>query len=139
MRICAVLTVLALAAPPALAEGDLAVKATELEELVLGSGNTGYGISQTKYDLVTGQAYTLTLKAEGYKECTWEAPEFMESIWLRKIEAGEVELKAAHLSEIAFEGEGEAELYFVPIRPGNFTWRCRGLEKRGMTGTFVVK
>ena len=78
-------------------------------------------------------------KSTGAKECAWEAPEFANTIWLRKVEAGDVEIKASHLTEIEFEREGEAEIFFVPIRPGSFPWRCRGLEGKGMAGAFVVK
>jgi uncharacterized cupredoxin-like copper-binding protein len=120
-------------------EGDLSLKVTELDELVLGIGEAGFGVSKKTYDLVTGKAYSLKIKSTGAKECAWEAPEFANTIWLRKVEAGDVEIKASHLTEIEFEREGEAEIFFVPIRPGNFPWRCRGLEGKGMTGAFVVK
>jgi hypothetical protein len=121
------------------AEGDLSLRVAKLDELLLGSGEAGFGVSRTSYDLVTGKAYSLKIKSTGAKECAWEAPEFANAIWLRKIEAGEVEIKVSHLREIEFEREGEAEIYFVPIRPGSFPWRCRGLEGKGMAGAFVVK
>ncbi len=121
------------------AEGDLALKVTKLDDLVLGTGEAGFGVSRKSYDLVTGKAYSLMIKSTGAKECAWEAPEFANTIWLRKVEAGEVEIKAAYLTELEFEREGEAEIFFVPIRPGKFPWRCRGLEGKGMAGTFAVK
>jgi hypothetical protein len=34
----------------------------------------------------------------------------------------------------AARAEGE-----VPIRLGNFPWRCRGLEGKGMAGAFAIK
>ena len=128
-----------LCAAGAQAEGDLSLKVTKLDELVLGTGDAGFGVSNKSYDLVTGRAYSLMIKSTGAQECAWEAPEFANTIWLRKIEAGDVEIKASHLTEIEFEREGEAEIFFVPIRPGKFTWRCRGLEGKGMTGAFAVK
>lgn len=130
---------LSLAISPAFAEGDLGLRPTELEDLVVGLGDAGFGVSQKSYELVTGRAYSLTIKSTGNKECAWEAPEFANTIWLRKVEAGEVEIKATHLYELEFEGEGEAEIFFVPIRPGTYAWRCRGLEAQGLAGTFVVK
>jgi hypothetical protein len=128
-----------LCAGAARSEGDLSLKVTKLDELVLGTGEAGYGVSKKSYNLVTGKAYSLKIKSTGAKECAWEAPEFSNTIWLRKVEAGDVEIKASHLTEIEFEREGEAEIFFVPIRPGNFPWRCRGLEGKGMTGAFAVK
>ena len=138
-RIWAIALGLALCGSSARAEGDLAVKVTKLDDLVLGTGEAGFGVSQKNYDLVTGKAYSLMIKSTGAKECAWEAPEFAKTIWLRKVEAGEVEIKASHLTELEFEREGEAAIFFVPIRPGNFPWRCRGLEGKGMSGAFVVK
>ena len=129
----------ALCAGAARGEGDLSLKVTKLDELVLGTGEAGFGVSTKSYNLVTGKAYSLKIKSTGAKECAWEAPEFSNTIWLRKVEAGDVEIKASHLTEIEFEREGEAEIFFVPIRPGNFPWRCRGLEGKGMTGTFAIK
>ena len=133
------LLALGLWAGAAMAEGDLTLKATALDELVLGTGDAGFGVSKTNYDLVTGKAYSLKIKSTGQKECAWEAPDFAKAIFLRKVEAGDVEIKAVHLTELEFEKEAEAEIFFVPIRPGRFAWRCRGLEGRGMTGAFVVK
>src|SRR5262245_59636877 len=121
------------------AEGYLAQKPERLPDLVLGLGETGYGVSQKDYALVTGKAYRLKLKSTGQKECAWVAPDFANYIWLRKVEVGHVEIKASHVYEIEMEREGEAEIFFVPIRPGEYPWSCRGLEGKGMAGKFVVK
>jgi hypothetical protein len=121
------------------AEGYLAQKPERLPDLVLGMGETGYGVSQKDYALVTGKAYRLKLKSAGQKECAWEAPTFANYIWLRKIEVNNVEIKASHVYEIEMEREGEVEIFFVPIRPGEYAWACRGLEAKGMAGKFIVK
>jgi len=130
---------LALAPAPALAEGYLAQKAEKLPDMVLGTGEAGYGVSQKDFALVTGKAYRLKIKSTGQKECAWQAPEFVNFIWLRKIEVNKVEIKASHVYEIEMEREAEAEMFFVPIRPGEYAWGCRGLESKGMAGRFVVK
>jgi hypothetical protein len=121
------------------AEGDLALKPEKLPDLELGLGESGYGVSRKDYALVTGKAYRLKLKSTGQKECAWAAPEFSNYIWLRKIEVNSVEIKASNVYEIEMEREGEAELFFVPIRPGEYAWGCRGLEGKGMAGKFIVK
>jgi hypothetical protein len=121
------------------AEGYLALKPEKLPDLELGLGESGYGVSQKDYALVTGKAYRLKLKSTGQKECAWAAPELSNYIWLRKVEVGGVEIKATSVYEIEMEREGEAELFFVPIRPGEYAWGCRGLEGKGMTGKFTVK
>ena len=120
------------------AEGDLGVRGTRME-LVVGTGESGFGVSQKNFELVTGRLYQLKIKATGAKECAWEAPQLAATIWLRKVEAGNVEIKAPTLTELEFERESEAEIFFVPIRTGTFLWRCRGMETRGMAGSFIVK
>jgi hypothetical protein len=37
-----------------------------------------------------------------------------------------VEIKATHVYEIEIEREGDAELFFVPIRPGEYAWAVGG-------------
>jgi uncharacterized cupredoxin-like copper-binding protein len=123
----------------ALAEGYLALKPEKLPDIVLGLGETGYGVSQKDFALSTGKAYRLKIKSTGQKECAWQAPEFSNFIWLRKIEVNKVEIKASHVYEIEMEREGEAEIFFVPIKPGEYAWGCRGLESKGMAGRFIVK
>ena len=138
--LCLIISSVAIALPdPARAEGYLAQKPEKLPDLVLGLGETGYGISQKDFALATGKAYRLKIKSTGQKECAWQAPELTKFIWLRKVEVNNVEIKAAHVYEIEMEREGEAEIFFVPIRPGDYAWGCRGLEGKGMTGRFIVK
>jgi hypothetical protein len=135
------LLALSLIAVPALAraEGDLALKPEKLPDMVLGLGEAGFGVSQKDFTLSTGKAYRLKIRSTGEKECAWQAPQFTNFIWLRKVEVNKVEIKASHVYEIEMEREGEAEIFFVPIRPGEYAWGCRGLESKGMAGRFIVK
>ncbi|MFU8899546.1 MAG: hypothetical protein ACNA7L_11670 [Roseinatronobacter sp.] len=121
------------------AGGDLASVPVALEALEIGQGDNGFGVSVSEYQMQTGQAYRLTLRAVGWHECNWEAPAFFKNAWLRKIEAGNMEIKVAQLNELEMDADGEVELFFVPIRPGTYNWGCRDLEDRGLRGTFVVQ
>jgi hypothetical protein len=121
------------------AEGDLATKPIELETLVLGTDMIGFNVSVKEYNLETGQAYRLLIKASGHKEYAMVAPDFFNNIWLRKVEAGGLEIKASALYELEFEDEGEAELFFVPIRPGTFELYAKGLQDKGTSVTINVK
>ena len=118
--------------------GDLASLAEALE-LKVGTGDNGFGMEPNEFQMQTGQAYRLTIQAVGWHECNWEAPSFFKNTWIRKIEAGNMEIKVAYLYELEMDMDGEVELFFVPIRPGTYSFECRGLEDRGMTGTFVVQ
>ena len=121
------------------AAGDLTRLTTTLPELRLGSEDSDYSLSQHEYALETGKAYQLKIIASGQKEYAFQAPEFATSIFLRKVEAGGVEIKAVTLTELEFEDAGEAEIFFVPIKPGKFRFYAKGLEDKGMLGYFVVK
>jgi hypothetical protein len=121
------------------AEGDLTRRTTALPDLVLGSEQSDYAMSHSEYQLETGKAYQLKIIASGQKEYAFQAPEFATSIYLRKVEAGGVEIKAVTLTELEFEDAGEAELFFVPIKPGKYRFYAKGLEGKGMLGHFLVK
>lgn len=138
-RLPAIFSITLLLAAPALAEGFLAGKPEKLPDLVIGTDDTGYGVSQKDFAMVTGKGYRLKIVSTGKKECAWVAPEFTAAIWLRKVEVKKVEIKVAQLNEIEMEDEGEAEIFFVPIKPGDYTWLCKGLEGKGVTGKLVVK
>ena len=124
---------------PLYAAGDLTRMSTALPDLVLGNEESDYSMSQHEYQLETGKAYNLKIIASGQKEYAFQAPEFAHSIFLRKVEAGGVEIKAVTLNELEFEDAGEAEIFFVPIKPGKFRFYAKGLEGKGMQGHFVVK
>ncbi len=121
------------------AAGDLTRKPTALPDLVMGNAQSDYAFSQSEYQLETGQAYKLEIISSGLKEYALQAPGFFTSIYLRKVEAGGMEIKAVSLTELEFEDEGRASLYFVPIKPGTFEFYADGLQNKGMVGTFVVK
>jgi len=130
---------LAAMASSAGAEGYLAGKAEKLEDLEIGLGESGLQKKGGDYSIVTGQGYSLKIKSTGKHECAIVAPQFFNNIYIRKVEINKVEVKLAGLIEIEMEEEGEAELYFVAIRPGEYTWQCRNLAERGLTGKFVIK
>jgi uncharacterized cupredoxin-like copper-binding protein len=128
-----------LTASAVFAEGFLVQRTKRLPDLELGLGAAGYGVSDHKYELETGKGYRLWLKATGAKECAFVAPEFFKNVWFRKIEINKVELKLQAVYEIEFEREGSAELFFTPIKPGEYEWACEGLEEKGMKGIISVK
>lgn len=121
------------------AAGDLTLRTQSLPDLAFGSEESDYAVSQKQYELETGVAYQLKISSDGQKECAFQAPEFAQSIFLRKVEAGGIEIKAVTLLELEFEDAGEAEVFFLPVKPGNFPFYCKGLQNKGMEGEFIVK
>lgn len=121
------------------AEGYLAGKAEKLPDLEIGLGDSGLEKKGGDYSIVTGKGYSLKIKSTGKHECAIVAPQFFSNIYIRKVEINKVEIKLAGLYEIEMEEEGEAELFFVAIRPGEYTWACRNLEAKGLAGKFSIK
>ena len=121
-----------------MAEGNLSRRPVALPELELATQD-GFGISQTEYQMETGKAYKLEITSTGIEECAFRANEFFRNIWLGKVEAGGLEIKAAQLNELEFETEAEVEIFFVPIKPGRYPYGCKGLEDRGLSGLFIVR
>lgn len=124
---------------PADAQGYIAGKAEALPELKIGLGDSGLRKEGGEYSIVTGKGYSLKISSTGMHECAFIAPEFFRNIYVRKVEVNKVEIKLAGLHEIEMEREGEVELYFVVIRPGEYKWSCRNLETTDLQGTFSVK
>ena len=110
-----------------------------LDPLMLGSETDSAHMAPKEYKLKTGQGYRLKIVASDQAEYAFVAPTFFRNIWIRKVEAGEVEIKSATLDEIEFESGGEAELFFVAIRPGTYEFGSKGLMERGVVGKFIVE
>ena len=110
-----------------------------LDPLTLGSETDSAHMEPKEYKLRSGQGYRLKIVASDQTEYAFVAPAFFRNIWIRKVEAGEVEIKSATLDEIEFENGGEAELFFVAIRPGTYEFGSKGLMERGVVGKIVVE
>ena len=120
------------------AEGDLSIRSKKLV-LNLGSDKTDYDMSQKIFNMETGKAYRLEITSMGFKEYELEAEDFFRNIWIRSIEIDGIELDAPVINEIEFEREGEIEIKFVPIRPGEYDFEIERLQSKGMVGKFIVK
>ncbi len=139
LPITALASIVTLSSTMILAAGDLTRRPTKLPDLVLGTEDNRYQLSEKEYNLETGKSYKLKIISSGQTEYALQSPEFFASIFLRKVEAGDMEIKAVSLTELEFEQEGEAEIYFVPIKTGKFEFYAEGLEEKGMEGIFNVK
>jgi uncharacterized cupredoxin-like copper-binding protein len=112
-----------------------------LEPLVFGVDGDSSKMAPTEYGLKVGQGYRWKIKASDLTEYAFVAPDFVRNIWIRKIEVGEpaVEIKAVTFDELEFENGGEAEVFFVAIRPGTYEFGSKGLMERGMVGKIIVE
>jgi uncharacterized cupredoxin-like copper-binding protein len=110
-----------------------------LDPLILGVDKDSTKMMPMEYRLKVGQGYRWKIRASDLTEYAFVAPEFIRNIWIRKVEVGEVEIKAVTLDELEFENGGEAELFFVAIRPGTYEFGSRGLMDRGVVGKIIVE
>jgi len=122
----------------AMAKGDLAIRAKKLE-LKLGSEKSDYEMSQKIFEMETGKAYRLEISSMGFKEYEIEAEDFFRNIWVRGIEGKGIEIDTPVINEIELEREGEIEIKFVPIRPGEYEFEIEGLQSKAMKGMFIVR
>jgi uncharacterized cupredoxin-like copper-binding protein len=113
----------------------------ELERLTplqLGSEENPASMEPREYKLKVGKGYRWKIQASDLNEYALVAPGFFRNIWIRKIEVGGVEIKSATLDEVEFEDGGEAELFFVAVRPGTFEFGPKGMMERGVVGKFII-
>ncbi|WP_011581932.1 MULTISPECIES: hypothetical protein [Chelativorans] len=120
------------------AEGNLASKPERLEPLVLGAD---LSFSVKEYTLETGKYYRWQIQSQGGEEFLVKAPELFRNSWVNQVVINDIEVKpvGGGIYGVEFDDEGTADVWFVPIVPGDFEFYADGFEERGMLGKFVVR
>lgn len=126
----------AMVAVPAVAEGNLASRGTELE---LNIDTVDLAFSQTEFQIETGKYYILHITGDGNEEIQVVAPELWRNSWINQVVVNDLEIAPYGLYGIEFDDEGTFSIGFVPIRPGEYDIYVPGYETRGLKGKFVVK
>jgi hypothetical protein len=122
----------------AFAEGNFASQLTELEPLVMSGADLTFSV--TEYELETGKYYKWRIESDGLEEFRVNAPELWRASWINQVVINDIEVKPlGGIYGVEFDDEGGADIYFVPLMPGNYEFSAPGFEERGMTGTFVVR
>jgi hypothetical protein len=126
-----------LAAGPAGAEGNLASKPTKLAPLVM---NKDLSMSVKQYELTTGKYYRWQVESKGGEEFQLRAPDLFRNSWVDQIVTNGIEVKPmGGVYGIEFDDPGATEIWFVPIRPGDYEFYVAGQRERGMLGKFIVR
>lgn len=129
---------LSLAGQPVLAAGNLAAQLTNLEPLVLSGRDMTMSVKE--YTLETGKYYKWTITSDGLEEFRVNAPELWRASWINQIVINEIEVKPlGGIYGVEFDDEGTAEIYFVPIQPGDYEFSAPGFEGQGLVGKFIVR
>lgn len=100
-----------------------------------------YKFVPDKMNFKTGIPYKLVLKNNGKEKHYYTAPDFFKSIALRKVQTNDGEVKANYLTAIEVYPGKEMEIYFVPLKAGNFELICtiEGHSEKGMVGKIIVE
>jgi len=123
---------------PAYAEGNFASQLTELEPLVMSGQDLSFSVNE--YTLETGKYYKWRIESDGLEEFRVNAPELWRASWINQVVINDIEVKPlGGIYGVEFDDEGGADIYFVPLMPGNYEFSAPGFEERGMTGKFIVR
>ena len=121
---------------PAVAAGNMAARATNLD-LTIKSDLT---MSQKEYTLETGKYYHWTITSEGGDDLLLMAPELWRYCWIDRIAVEGEEVQVLAIYGIQFDDDGgTAEIWFLPIHPGNYDFYFAGHKDRGLAGQFVIR
>jgi hypothetical protein len=138
-RILAAVAAFAFALAPgfASAAGNLASQPTHLELKIDGAK---LEFSQTEYQLETGKYYKWSITSDGVEEIMVQAPDLFRNSWINQIVVDDLEVHTSGaIYGVEFDDEGTLDIFFVPLRPGNYDFFAPGFQDRGLKGTFVVR
>jgi hypothetical protein len=137
LRPAAVAAMLGFVAQGAAAEGDPTRRAERLELTEIDAAS---GFSIREYDLETGVYYRWRIVGDGLEEYEVAADDLFDNSWIEKVSVEDVAMAAAGLGEIQLGGEAEVDVWFVPIRPGDYAFAVKGREgDDGFAGVMHVR
>ena len=117
--------------------GNLASQATQIQIDMNGRSMT---MTPAEIELTTGKYYRLTVTSDGVEEFMFRAPDLWRNAWINQITINDIEVHAyGGIYGVEFDAAGEAVIFFVPLRPGDYDFFVPGQEERGLRGTFVVR
>ncbi|WP_148912464.1 hypothetical protein [Maritimibacter alkaliphilus] len=126
-----------MSATPLLAEGNLASQPERLPDMEIDSAELTLSVNQ--FELETGKYYRWRIVHDGGEEFQIVAPDLFRNSWVSQVVIEDLEVKPLGLHSVEFDDEGTIDIWFVPIRPGDFDFWIEGYENRGLAGTFVVR
>lgn len=137
MKFVCLTALLWFAALTAAAEGNLASNATRLPEMAINS--VDLALSVTEFTVETGKYYRWRIVHDGREEMQLVAPDLFRNSWINQVVINDLEVQPLGLYAVEFDDEGQIDIWFVPIRPGNFEFWIDGYRQRGLRGKFVVR
>ncbi len=129
-----------LAVSGAAAAVDLSEQEPIEVNVALGSAGGALRFIPSDITFEAGKLYIVVLKNPSPAKHYFSPPGFAASVWTRKIEVGNTEIKG-DVREIELKPGGEAEWFFVPVKAGTYELRCTipGHAEAGMVGKLTVR
>jgi hypothetical protein len=111
----------------------------DVPELILGSAQDSFTVSQRDFELIAGQGYRWKISSASGLEYKF-ATDLFRNVWMNQIVINELEV---HMNGapawLEFDAEGTMQVQFTTVRPGSYTWSVPDLADKGMKGTIIVK
>lgn len=123
-------------APLTFSAGNLTKRATRLAPLELDGVK---GFSQKNYDLETGKYYRWRITSDGREEYKILAPGLFRNSWINQVVIEDKEVKPNGLYAVEFDSAGTIDIWFIPIRPGNYPFYVENFETQGFHGVMRVR
>ena len=117
-------------ASPSFAQSGLLKKKTKLDPITLSAGKP---LADKPYELEAGKYYTIKIKADGSQELALAGPEFFRNVWINEIVINDIEVRPLGVDSLEFDDEGEAEISFICIKPGDYELVAPGTEPLKVT------
>lgn len=118
-------------AGPALAQSGMVGKAEELPGITLSSGMP---LAEKPLEIEAGKYYEIVITSDGSAEMAISGPAFFRNCWIDEIVINDIEVRPmGGIDSIEFDDEGEAEISFICIKPGQFELRAPGTEPLAIT------
>ena len=123
-------------APLAFSAGNLTKRATRLVPLELDGVK---GFSQKTYELETGKYYRWRITSDGREEYKLLAPGLFRNSWINQVVIEDKEVKPNGLHAVEFDSAGTIDIWFIPIRPGDYPFYVEKFETQGFHGVMRVR
>ncbi len=114
----------------AMAQSGLVGKAEKLPPITLSSGAP---LADKPLTLKAGTYYKLAIKSDGSAEMDIRGPAFFRNCWINEIVINDIEVRPLGVDSIEFDDEGEADMSFVCMKPGQFELTSTGGEPLKVT------
>lgn len=110
--------------------------AAELEPLTL---SVVEPLAKAPYELESGKYYEIKIICDGSGELALSGSEFFRNIWIDEIVINDIEIRPLGVDSLEFDDEGEMEISFIAIKPGQYTLRIPGTTGESQQATFIIR